>query len=194
MRALRGACAAYFLCNPTPIPKQPRNASERARERSERSSQRNAPSRPREEPEDPGGKAAIPGGVQSVQEGPRSVINERVDGTNAPSRDTGPGGHLEVLGSLKDVEGNPDSANVVEDTVYDGKRPKSIRDTHDVETNVLRRDGGPGGHRDKEDKSGDIDGEQERRSDRDSVEMDRTGCRMDGATSGTRRDSKRVET
>ena len=54
--------------------------------------------------------------------------------------------------------------------------------------NMLCRDGGAGGHRDKEDKSGDIGAEQERRSDGDGVEMDGTGCRMDGATSSTRRD------
>ena len=39
--------------------------------------------------------------------------------------------------------------------------------------------------------SGDIDGEQERQSDGDGIGYDRTGCRMDGTTSGK---SKRLDT
>ena len=77
---------------------------------------------------------------------------------------------------LEGTEGDPDRAKVVEGARYNGKRPKSIRDARDVEMNALRRDGGPEGHRDKEDKSGGIGGEQERRSDGDGIEKDGTGC------------------
>ena len=40
---------------------------------------------------------------------------------------------------------------------------------------------------------GDVECDQERQSDGYGVETDGTGCRMDGATSGARRESKRLE-
>ena len=43
-------------------------------------------------------------------------------------------------------------------------------------------------------KLGDAEVDRERQSDGNGIETDGTGCRMDGATSGARRDSKRVET
>ena len=158
------------------MPMKLHQASKRVRERSEPKEEKNSPSRPREEPYNPGGETAIPGGIHNVQERPKGVRNERVDGKNAPSRDTGSGGHLEVQGSSKDVEGNPDSANVAKRARYDGKRPKSVRNERDVDTNTLRRVRGPGGHSDEEDESGDDD-EQEHQSDGDGVETDGTGCR-----------------
>ena len=92
------------------------------------------------------------------------------------------------------VEGDPDCAKVVEGAGYNGKRPESVRNQRYVETSALHRVRGPGGHSDEEVESGDIGGEQERRSNGDGVEMDGIGCQMDGATSGARCNSKRVET
>ena len=79
-------------------PKKLRNTSERVRERSERKGPEDSPGRPRDEPDEPGGETLVPGGVQNVREGPRNVRTERVDGTNAPSRNTGQGWHCEAAG------------------------------------------------------------------------------------------------
>ena len=100
----------------------------------------------RDEFSTPGGNTAVSGSVHDVQEGPRSVRNEHVDGTNTPSRDTGPGGRLEVQEELEVIEGNPDCTKVLKDAGYNGKRSNSIRNERGVETNALRRDTGPGGH------------------------------------------------
>ena len=125
---------------------------------------------------------------------PTNVRSERIDETHSPRRDWPSGGHLGDRERSEVVEGDPDRTKVVEGARYNGKRPKSIRDARDVETNALRQDRGPGGHLDQTVELGGISAEQERRSDGDDVETDETGCRMDGATSGARRDSKRVET
>ena len=175
-------------------PRKLRKRSEHERRRLEPKEKGNSPCRPREEPYDPGGETAVPGGAHDVQERPRNIRDERVDGTDTPSRVIDSEGHLGDREKSEVVKGDPDHGKVVEGARYNGKRPKSIRDARDVEMNVLRRDGGPGGHRDKEDKSGGIGGKQERQSDGDGVEKDGTGCRMDGATSGARRNSKQVET
>ena len=175
-------------------PRKLRKVSKRVRERSERRSTEDSPSRPREGLEDPGGETLIPGGVQSVQECARNVRNERVDGTNAPSRNTGSGGRLEVQEKSRRAEVDRDRRKVLEGAGHDGKRPKSEENQRDVETNALCRVRGPGGHRGEEVESGDVEGDREHQSDGDGIEMDGRQWRMDGATSGARHDSKRVGT
>ena len=176
------------------VAKKLRKALKCVRERSERKGPEDSPRRAPDEPEDLGGETDVPSVTQSYQEGPRSVRNEHVDGTKAPSRDTGPGGRLEVQGSSKDVEGNPDCAKVVEDAVYDGKRPKSVRNERDVDTKALRRVRGPGGHLVEEVRLGDIEDDRERQSDGDGDEMDGIRLGMDAATSGASGESRRLDT
>jgi hypothetical protein len=158
----------------------------------------NSPDRPGEEPEDPGGEMAVPDGVHDVQEGPLSVRNERADETDAPRRDTPPGGpgseqkargesdepggDAAVPGDVHSTQEDPrcETSDGVDDTSascrdtrpgglegeqeesrgvevsldrqkdvdgaeYDGNRPRSEENEHDVDTNALRRDRWPGG-------------------------------------------------
>ena len=102
-------------------PKKLRNASEHEPKGAEQRSRDDPPEGARGKPEEPGGEPLIPGSVQSDQEGPEGVRSERIDGTDALSRDTGPGGRLELQGELKGVEIDRDRRKVVEDAMYDGK-------------------------------------------------------------------------
>ena len=118
-------------------PRKLRNASKHTRERSERRNPGDSPRRTPEELEDPGGETLMPGGVHNVQEGPRKVKDERVDGTDAPCRDTGPGRDLEVQEESKGVEVDRDRQKVVEapDTMENVPGPRetsaaSIRTRH----------------------------------------------------------------
>ena len=175
-------------------PKKLRNASKHARESSERRNPEDSPCRPEGEPYDPGGEGLIPGSVQSEREGPEGVRNERVDGTDAPTRDTGPGGHLEVQEESRGVEVDRDHQKVVDSAGHDGKRPKSEEDERGVDMNALRRVRGPRGHVDQEVESGDVGSERERESDGDGVQMAVIGCRMDSAMSGACCDLVQVRT
>ena len=175
-------------------PKKLRKASKRVRKCLQPGEEKILPSRPREEPHDPGGDAAVSGSVHDVQEHPRNVRDERIDGTSAPRRDTDRGGHLEVQGSPRGVEVEPDRRKVFEDAGYDGKRPRSQENQRYVETNVLRRVRGPEGHLVEEVGPGDIGEDRERQSDGDGDEMDGRTAWMDDATSGAHHDSKRVGT
>ena len=169
------------------------NALKCVRKHSEPKEEMNSPSRPQEEPYDPGGETAIPGGIHNVQERPEGVRNERVDGTDAPSRDTDPGRDLELQGESEVIEGDPDRAIVVDSAEYDGTHPRSDGSTRVVETNAPCRDNRLGGHIGERGGPGDAEGDWERLSDGEGIEMDRTGCQMDGATSGARCESKRLE-
>ena len=73
-------------------PKKLRKMSERVSERLESRSREDPPGRPGEELDEPGAETAVPGGVHDVQERPRSIRNERVDGTDSPCRDRAPEG------------------------------------------------------------------------------------------------------
>ena len=90
-------------------------------------------------------------------------------------------------------EGNPDRRNVVEGAGYNGKQPEIVKNERDVETNALRRGNGPGGHLVEEVGPGDIEDDREHQSDGDGDEMNGRTARMDDATSGARRESKRLE-
>ena len=175
-------------------PKKPKNALERIREQSERREGEELTQGAQTNADEPGSETTAPGDAHTYQEGPIGDTNERVNGTNAPSRDTGPGGRLEVQEESKDVEGNPDSANVVDSAVYDGKRPKSIRTERDVDTNALCRVRGPGGHLGEEVGSGDVDDDQEHQSHGNGDEMDGIPHRMDDTMSGASGESKRLDT
>ena len=174
-------------------PRRLRDASERISKRPERTGRNNSPGRPREEPNEPGGETVVPGGVHNVQEGPEDDRNERVDGTNAPCRGIGPGGHLEVQRELRGVKVDLDRQTVVWRAGYSVICPRSSGNARGVETNPLRRDRGPGGHRGEE-ASGGVEDDRERESGGRGVVYDGDRCRMDGATSGARHDSKRVGT
>ena len=75
-------------------PMKLQNTSKQVSKRSEGISQKHSPGRPAEEPDEPSGETAVPDGVHSTHEGPRGVTSDVGGGTNAPSRDRPPGGHL----------------------------------------------------------------------------------------------------
>ena len=175
-------------------PRKLRKASRRVSGCLERKGRGDSPRRTPDGPDDPGGEAVVPGGVHDVQERPEDVRNERVDRTNAPSRDTGLGGRLEVQQESKGTKVDRDRRKVVKGAKYDGKCPRSMEDERDIETSAPSRDRGPGAHRGKKEASGGVEGEWVCQIDGDGVETDSTGCWMDGAMSGARHDSKRVGT
>ena len=175
-------------------PKKLQNTLEQVRERSKERTQQNSPSSPGEEPDKPGGETAIPDGLQNDPERPRSVSNKRVDETNAPCQRNGPGGHLGEPEASRGVKGIWDRETVVDGAEHNGICPSSRRNKRVVETNVSCRDKGPRGHMGELEKSRSVGGDWDRQTDVEDIGYDQERREMDGTTSGTRRDSKRVET
>ena len=175
-------------------PMRLRNASERISQRSKRRSQKDSPEEARGDPDEPGGETVVPGGLQAYQEGPTSGASEDGGETSASDRDTGPGGHRGEEESSRVVEGESDRESVVDRAEYDRIRPIGDRDERGGDTNLPGRDRGPGCWLGEQDESGGVADDRERQSDGDSVGNDGRRGRMDGAASGARRDSKRVET
>ena len=101
---------------------------------------------------------------------------------------------MELQEESEVIEGEPDRANVVDSARHDGTHPRSDGNARVVETNAQCRNTGPGGHLGERGGSRDVECDRERQSDGDGVEMDWIRCRKDGATSGPRHDSTRVET
>ena len=171
-----------------------RNTSKRVSKRSKRRVDEDSPGRPGEEPEELSGETAVPGGVHTHQEGPRGDPSDVGGGTNAPSGDTGPGGHRGEEESSRGVEVVRDRKSIVDGAGYDRIRPVGNRNERGGDAKTPSRDRGPGGHRGKQGESGDVDGDRERQSDGERDEMDGRRGGMDGATSGARCESKRLET
>ena len=136
------------------------------------------------------GETAVPGDPHGYQEGPTDDGNGSGSDTNAPSRDTGPGGCGVELGQSRGVEGVRDRVKVVNGAGYDGNRPRSQENERVDKANTPCRDRGPGGDSGEQVESGDVGSDQEHQSDGDGNEMDGIRGGMGGATSGTRRDSK----
>ena len=168
------------------------NASGLERKRSERRVNENSPEGAREEPEDPGGKTDVPGGSHTYQEGPRYQGNERVVETNASNPDGGLGGDMGAQEKSRVVEGNPDSANVVNRTKYNGIGPRNVRNERVVDTSTLRRDRRPGGHMGELASVRGVEGNWRRRNDGEWVRYDGRRGGKHGTTSGASHDSKRV--
>ena len=124
----------------------------------------------------------------SCDDGPTS------DMTDAPSQVLGPGRRLEVQGKSRGIEADLDRHNVLEGTGHNGIHPGTEGNQHNAETNAQCRVRGPGVLGGEKEALGGIEGEWERQTDGDGVEMDRTRCRMDGATSGASGGSKRLDT
>ena len=170
------------------------NASEQVSKRSEGISQKDSPGRPGEEPDEPSGETAVPDGVHSTQEGPRGVTSDVGSGTNAPSRDRPPGGHLGDREESRGVEGVRDRDKVVDRAEYDWIRPRCEEDERGGDANPPSRDRGPGGQLGEQVESGANEGGRERQNDGDGGQTDEGRGGKDGATSGARRNPKRVET
>ena len=94
----------------------------------------------------------------------------------------------------KGVEGDSDSANVVDHAGYDGIHPRSRENERVNEMSVPCQDRGPGGHMGELVTSRGVEGDWRCRNDGQGIGYDGKACRMDGTTSGARRDSKRVKT
>jgi hypothetical protein len=92
------------------------------------------------------------------------------------------------------VEGDPDRPNVVDGAECDWIRPKSDGNARGVDGNTPCRDPGPGGHSGRRAEPGEVEANQERESGGDGGDTDGRRGRMDSATSGARRESKRLET
>ena len=170
------------------------NASELERKRSKRKDEDNSPGRPREEPDEARGEAVASGGVQSHLERTRTMENERVVETNALRRDTRSGRHAVELEASRVAEGDWDSTNVAKGADHDGICPRSDGNERVVETNASCRGNCPGGHLSEPEASKGVEGDWKRQIDIPGVAYDRERGEMGGATSGARRDSKRVET
>ena len=175
-------------------PMKLRNASERERERSKRRSRKYSPGRPGEEPDEPDGETVVPGDVHSTQEGPRGEGNQRVDDANASDRDTQSRGCRSDQVESRGVEGVRDRQRIVDRAGYDGICPKCDRNERDGGTDARTRETGPLGHRGEQVELGGDEVDRERQSCGNGDDTDGSRGVKDGATSGTRRDSKRVET
>ena len=107
---------------------------------------------------------------------------------NALHRDTRSGSHVVELEASEVVEGDWDSANVVEDTEYDGKRPESEGSERVVDTNTLRPDRRSRGHIGEKGEAGGVETGRRRESDGECILRHGRWCGEDGATSSARGD------
>ena len=98
------------------------------------------------------------------------------------------------LRPTRGVERDWDPKTLVEDADYDGIHPRSDENERVVETNVLRRVGGPGGPEGDQEAMGDVEDDWDRQDDAEGVGCDGNGGRKGGATSAAHRNSKRVKT
>jgi hypothetical protein len=175
-------------------PTKLRNASERADEPLEHRSREDSPGTAPDEPDEPGGETAVPGDAHSTQEGPRCKANGGGGETSASDRDTWPGGCRGEQEESRGVEVSRDRQKDVDGAEYDGNRPRSEENERDVDTNALHRDRWPGGRLCERGGSGYVEGDLERRSDGDGDQRSERRGGKDGATSGARSDSIRVNT
>ena len=171
-----------------------RNATEQVSERSKRKFGEDSPGEPGEEPEEPGGETAVQDDAHTYQGSPRGDTSDGGSGTNVPSRDRPPGGHLGDQEESRGIEGVRDRDKVVDHAGYDGKHPRSKENERDGGTDARTRETRPLGHRGERVKLGGDEGDRERQSCGNGNDTDGRRGVKDGATSGTRRDSKRVET
>ena len=89
--------------------------------------------RPGEEPEEPDNEVVVPGNPQNDLECPRSVSDERIDRTNAPSLYKAPGGHIDDQEALRDIEGDLDCRTVVDGAEHDVVCPSSCGNERRIE-------------------------------------------------------------
>ena len=175
-------------------PKNLENVSEPERERSKRRCRGYSPRRARGDPDDPGGETAAPGGPRTYQEGPIVGSSEGGGEMSASDRDTRPGGCRGEQVESRGFKGVRDHRKGVDGAELDGIRPGSKRNERVGDTNPPCRDRWPGGRLGERDGLGDVEDDLERRSDGEGDETDGMRGWKHGATSGARRDSKRVET
>jgi hypothetical protein len=174
--------------------KKLQKVSEREHERSKQTGRKDLPRKARDRLYDPSGEAVEPDDPHTYQEGLRGNTSDAVDRTDAPCRDTRLGGDGGDEVESRGTEVDLGRRNVGKGAEHDGIRPRGVRDERDVETNAPSREMPPGDPEGDQIESGDVESGRERQSVGDG---DQAGGRrgwMDGATSGARRDSKRVET
>lgn len=92
------------------------------------------------------------------------------------------------------VERDWSGGNIRDIVLNDGKVPGNEGNARKVEANPQSRDPGPGGHLSDQIEVGDVGANWDRRNGADGVGYDGRSCRMDGAMSSARRDSKRAKT
>jgi hypothetical protein len=171
-----------------------RNASEHERERSRRRNRDYSPKRAQYEQDPPGDKAVVStasGLDEDPRNRPRKLCNtsERADeALEHRSREDSPG-------TAPDEPDEPGGETAVPGDAHSTQEgPRCKANGGGGETSAPRRDRGPGGRLGEQGKSGDVEEDRERQSDGNGdQECERRGGK-DGATSGARRDSKRVET
>ncbi|KAI9569746.1 hypothetical protein HD554DRAFT_2313462 [Boletus coccyginus] len=163
------------------VPKKPRDASEREHKRLEQVEGGNSPMRPPDNPDEPSGDASVTDNVQSHQGRPRADGNARR-------------GHLGQLEAKGDVEVDSGGQEVINRAEYDGTLTMSDGNAHVAEMNALRRYKDPGGSESEQEVSSDEEVDWGRPKVIDGGGYDGNSGQTDGATSGARRDSKRVKT
>ena len=176
------------------MPRKLRKVSEPEREHSKRRCQGYSPRRAQGDPDNLGGETVVPDDLYTYQEGPTGGTSEDSGETSASDRDTKPGGCRGEQVESRGTEGDSDCASAIDRAELDGIGPGSDRDEHVGDTNPPCRDRGLGGRLGEQGDPGDVEDDRERQSDGNGVETDGIQCRMDGATSGPRCDSTRVET
>ncbi|KAF8119420.1 hypothetical protein EV363DRAFT_1410679 [Boletus edulis] len=92
------------------------------------------------------------------------------------------------------IKGVWDREKILEDTEYDGVHPRIDGNERVVKTNALHRVIGPGDPEGKQEVMGHVERDWRCRIHADTIHSNGRRGGNDGATSGTRRDSKRVET
>ena len=168
------------------------NTTKQVSKHSEGISQKDSPGRPGEEPEEPGGEMAIPGDAYTYQEGPRGDASDDGGSMNAPSRDTGPGGHRDEEEVSRVVKADLDHQKVVNGAGYNGTQPMDDRNEHVFDANPPSRDRGPGGRLGKRDGLGDIEDDLERQSDGECNKMGGETLQMIGSARVTEAATKEV--
>ena len=133
-------------------------------------------------------------GPHTYQEGPVGYTKGDGDETNKSHRGEEPGGHLDLRQESRVVEGDWSRKTVFDSSESGEVRPRCEENLRGVEANAWCRDSQPGGHMGELDESGDAVGDWRRQGDGDSVGYSGRRGWMDGAASGARHDSKRVET
>ena len=175
-------------------PMKLRNALEQVPAQSDQSEEGYSLNRPPDEPYESDDETVVPGDLQGTQGCPIDDGNARGGETNPPSRGTGPGGHRGDQEARRGDEVDSGHLKVSKRAEYDEVRTRSDGNVRVIETDALRPEKDPGGPEGEQDELGSVGSDWERRNDGEVDGYDGNGDQRSGATSGARRDSKRVET
>lgn len=156
--------------------------------------QQNSPGRAPSELVKPGRNADVPNDLPSIMRCPESHRNGCEAETVMQSRDTGPGGAEGEEVESRSAEADRTRGSDGDEFTNTQGRPTGDGDERYVDTKAQRQVPGRGGQVEVQDRSDDIEGDWSHGIDGFGDGYDGTRGRMDGATSGARRKSKRLGT